>query len=718
MPQTGPPVTSEVFAVLALAAISIIVVLILRHYLPLRTTPAYLLVPVFFALALPASMVLLVPIDLASATKSPETSAIILPHRAILVAWRIAYWLTFALTWFILPVLGEYSDSGYREPREKLEDSLRANAQYYAIMFGLGIVGLFYVFLSYGHFSTSLKSTVMALAYCWGLALAIYLMGHGLVAIPKRLVRWADVRGRLRRIYARAPKVYDKLKDAEMALEELEAQVAELSRRKGGSASLFQDWIEELVDLTNLPESQPGRVAPVAPVSASSSALPNVITAKFLASLTQRLLHARHSRTRYAAEWSRLLRSAVRTQAIVESAASKRLVFTNDPSTLWSRISPLTPYTRHLLHFYLLPFLSLALGAVLALASFVIVSSELLKPFFPHAAPIRLTVLSSGNKIALFPGQAISSLCLSYMSLATLYSLTELPLTIWRGRALVRRNTSHESAFWYASQIARLGVPLTYNFATLLGDEVYHRTVFYNFLGSGINLTPLSSWFDWLFPVFILFPVGMALGGVYGRVRRVWGAWLYADDDEELNGGEGDWLGGRALIEREVQGTRRADLFNNAYRDRSPLTPSSPIPGRSATSSPRPTTPFATSPNQSSYLSVSRVGSSRPQANTSARRTLTLGTFSRDRGRIDDPEDDDDPEREGLLSEWTHRVKNTIDTLEPPRWLSELGQGFRRPRWLAGGETLPTNRSRSSGEGPGDSFRRWFGGSSGGNTRF
>ena len=101
---TPNPVGSEVFSLISVLVISLGVVLILRHYLPLRTTPAYLLVPIFFALGLPASIVLLVPIDLASNARDDEdagTRGIWLPDRVLLVSWRICYWLTFALTWLV-----------------------------------------------------------------------------------------------------------------------------------------------------------------------------------------------------------------------------------------------------------------------------------------------------------------------------------------------------------------------------------------------------------------------------------------------------------------------------------------------------------------------------------------------------------------------------------------------------------------------------------------
>ncbi|KAI7583951.1 hypothetical protein KC346_g18067, partial [Hortaea werneckii] len=130
-------VSSDVLALLSLLVITALVLLLLRHYLPLRTTPAYLLVPVFLALALPCSIILLVPIDLASSTDSDDASpdrGVWLPERVVLVTWRITYWLTFCLTWFILPLLGEYVDSGYRDTRARLLDSARSNARYQLIV--------------------------------------------------------------------------------------------------------------------------------------------------------------------------------------------------------------------------------------------------------------------------------------------------------------------------------------------------------------------------------------------------------------------------------------------------------------------------------------------------------------------------------------------------------------------------------------------------------
>jgi len=598
---------------------------------------------------------------------------------------------------FILPILAEYSDSGYREPKDKLLDSLRANAQYYAFVFGSGVLGLIYVLISYGGFSKSLQSTVMALAYCWGLVLVIYLMGHGLVAIPRRLFRNANISGKLRRIQAQAPKVYEQMEDAEMSLEDLEMQVSELSRRKGGSVMLFQDWVEELVDLTNLPESGPATARVILGSSDSSKILPTVITEKYMADLTRRLVRAKHARARYVGEWNRLLEDAIKTQAILDSAASRKLDFNSAVPHIrfWDRYSPLTPYTRFLFHYHFVPYFRVAFGGFLAVASACIVWSEVVKGLLPTLSVIRYSVIhhweAEGGRVG-FAGQVIAAFWMFYMCAAALTSITEVK--VWRGRALVRRNTAPESAFWYASQVARLSVPLSYNFMTFLG-VIYRNTVFYDFLGKLINLTPLGERFDDLFPAFILIPVCATLFGLYKKVQRTVGFGIdVIDDDNDENFtniyGSGSWREGRDLIERELNGTsaairgRRSEaaarIAGSAAVVGSRPAPILSMPGPSSRTGP--TTPLGTSPN------------TRPVANTSARRV----------GRVP-PSHQTEPEDENFFEALGHRFRNTIDTMDTPKWLQDI----KKPKWM-GGDEGESSRGESGGR---VDVRRWFGGRGG-----
>jgi hypothetical protein len=696
-------VGSDIFFVSALLVIGLLVLLLLRHYMPLRTTPGYLIVPIFLALALPASIILLVPIDLASGARTESASGgIWLPDRVLLVAWRISYWLTFMLTWVILPLMGEYIDSGYRTPRDRILYSLRSNGRYQLVVLGCGIAGLVYVIFQNGFHPTSIKALVMALAYCWGLILAIYLMGHGLVAIPRRLIRNANIAGRLRRIQSHAPKVHDRLTDAITNLEELEAQVAQLHTRKTGTARDFKEWIEELSEMTTLPESRPSTNPSV---REAPSQVPAVITEKYLAELTRRLNRARHERARFIEEWDHIVQTASDTQTILDSKASKHLSFgrSSPSSSFLTRVSLLTPYTRYLLHVNILPPLRLSLAVFLSLASACIVWSEIVKFPFPHWSIISLTVKPNPTQPMPFGNQLLAALWLLYMCTTTLTAISSVP--IWGNRALVRRNTYGESACWYAGQIAKLTVPLSYNFLTFLPQETREATTFYKFLGKLVNLTPLGKGFDYFFPILILVPVCATLFNLYGRIKTVFGFGILDDEDDEENPsgfGTGGWREGRELIERDLAGANAAiGLSPRPSLDTNPAAKPGPAAARSA---PTLWVPPASRDRSNSPLPTPS------NSNASARPAPT----STSRPREPSP---DRTEEENFFQLFGRRVKNTFETanlpsVNKPAWLennsrnegetSSSGAGFKRPKWMRGKD--------GGDEGSASGLGRWFGG--------
>lgn len=690
-------VGSDVFALLALLTISSIVLVLLRHYLPLRTTPAFLLVPIFFALVLPTSALLLVPIDLASSARVSNHGGkgIWLPQRAVLVSWRIVYWLTFVLTWFILPLLAEYMDAGYRDPQARLKYSLRSNARYQLIVLSCAIAGLVYMIFSYGFDFTAIKALVMALAYVWGLILAIYLMGHGLVALPRKMFRKADIGGSLRRIQGHAPRVHEKLQDAIQALDDLDAQVVQLKQRKTGSAREFAEWIDELVDIAGPSESNlftpPTPIDPVATI-------PAVITERYLADLTRRLVRAKYRRARYIHEWDNIVRSASNLQSVLDSKASKKLDFGRPPSFI-------NPYMRYHLHVHLIPALRITLGAIFSLASVAIIWSEIIKFPAPHLSAVSLTVIhhpSDDNYQIGFGGQVLASMWITYMCVCALSSVNDVPT--WNQRALVKRNTYSESACWYAGQIAKLTVPLAYNFLTFLPRNIHQNSTFYNFLGRLINLTPLGTWFDYLFPIFILLPVCATLFNLYGKIKKVFGfGILETDEDEEENPsgfGTGGWREGRDLINRDLQGNRSSAL---GLRD-----------------SPRVSLDTARPPRAAPTRWV--PPSERPTASS---RTVGPGVTPLRPTPRNRPALDPEPDEENFFTLFGRRVRNTLDTIDAPKWMqpssnsspTQSSSGFKTPKWFRGDADDNVSSSNNNGGGPASNFLGFFGaGGSGGGS--
>ena len=671
-------VGSAIFTVVAFLVISILTLLLLRHYLPLRTTPGYLLFPVFLGLALPCSIILLVPIDLASADGA-SSRGIWLPERAVLVLWRITYWLTFLLTWWLLPLLGEYVDSGYRDTKSRALYSLRSNAQYQLIVLGVGVAGLVYFILQNGFHAASIKGMVMAVAYAYGLILAIGLMGHGLVALPRRLFRNARVSGRLRSLQMQAPKTKDKLDDATDSLEQLENTVIQLRQRKTGTSKDLQDWIDELADTTPPPEPRPGTAAAV---TATNTAIPAVITERYMAELTRKLKRARHKKARFVTEWTNLCQKAQDAQKILDSASSKQLDFGRDRSTFIRRLQFLTPSMRYQLYANVAPYVRMGFSGFLAIASVMLIWSEVVRSFSPKISFINLTVVhhpnSEAGKVG-FAGQVIAAFWLLYMDACALYAISDVK--VWGNRALVPRQTYAESACWYSLQVAKLTVPLSYNFITMLREDVYKETSFFKFLGQLITLTPLGEGFSTFFPCFLLIPVIATLFNLYGKIKNVFGFGILDDesDDNPSGFGTGGWREGRGLIDREIQ-SRSED-------------------GGTVGLAPR-----------GDSLDIERgAGSATAGASTPPRRLQRdpappshVQEANRQFNSItNQQEDEDDMSARHFYDDFTERVKNTFDSVDRPDWMRNLGNGIKMPKWMQ-------NDQRD--EPGGSSLSRWFGG--------
>ncbi|KAL1297144.1 hypothetical protein AAFC00_004720 [Neodothiora populina] len=687
-------VSSDVAAVFALVAICILVLLVLRQYLRVRLTPAYLLVPVFLALSLPSSIVLLVPIDLASSsgTDTESSRGIWLPDRVMLVSWRIAYWLTFFLTWIILPLLGDYMDSGYREPKDRMTYSLRTNARYQLIVLGTGTIALVYFFIQSGFNAGNVKSAIMTLAYVWGLVLAIYLMGHGLVALPRSLIRNSSVSGRLRRLQTQAPRVHERLQEAIEELAEIEGQIMAL-RRKPGMKRDMQEWVDELYETSALPESRTASLRP-------ATAAPAVVTDRFMAEVSRKVKRARHKKARFISEWDALVQKAARLQTILDAASTHRLEF----SKSHSRLNILTPAIRYHLHAHAIPFARYAVAVVLAVLSILLLWSEFVhKLGDPKLSVVGLSVVhhpdSARGQIG-FAGQMIAALWLLYMCTAALFSVSEFKG--WGNRALVRRQTYPESACWYSTQVAKLTVPLSYNFITMMPPEIYEGTTFYKFLGRSIQKTPWWSGFSDYFPMLIIVPVLATLFDLYGKVKSVIGfGVLEEDNDENTTGfGLGGWREGRALIERELQSD--GAQLNLAPANERLLSVASTNSIQDRQESGQPT---------------------RPEIDN--RRTRVIGNGAA-RPTSGEEEEHDVGDRY-FFQDFSERVKNTFDTTDSPAWLRDIGEGFKKPKWLGNnGDSSRGGGSSgggSSGSGSGNSdntglFGRLFGGNaSNGNIR-
>ncbi|KAF3931000.1 hypothetical protein ABW20_dc0101167 [Dactylellina cionopaga] len=724
-------VGSSVLSAIAFVTIDLFVLLLIRFFLPLRTTPQYLLVPVFLALIIPCSIIVLVPIDLASNSGLDGSSGdrgVVLPHRVLLVAWRIAYWISFVLTWAILPILQSYHASGHRDPRKRFSEAVRENIRYQIIMLTIGTIGLIYFIVNNGFNPESIKSLVIALSYCYALSFAVFLMGHGLVAIPRNLWRDASVAARLRRLQNHAPKIHDNLTNATEKLEDLEKEVLAIRKRSSNIAPEFREWIEELVEGLQLPESHSNSSSTTIRQERSRSPLPTVISEQYLASLTRKLRFASNRRARYTAEWDSLVRSAANTQAVLDSAASKRLTFRPNPHSITPRLLQslpmFPPYGRYLLHSFVIPQLRRLLSVFLSVASVFIIWSEIINvnpSWSDKLSIVGYSIIHHPNspKGSIgFAGQCISAVWITYMCIAA-YS-TMRTVKVWGGYALVRRRTSGSSACFYASYACRLTVPLSYNFTNFLPGAIVKESVFYDFFGRSINLTTLGRGFAGWFPVLVLIPVGFTLFGFYGKVKGWFGfgGGVLEDDEEDELALGGGWRYGRDLIEREigdVPGVTGGSPTDPAERWRSRTR----VPGLGTESNSGllggEDTHLSSRYLSPSGLFGSRTSSPRPPALSQPASSTTAPAIQPYRSpnrRIDDT--DEEAEEESAFGAFFHRVKNTIDTATDtgeggrPKWMNDIGDAFtKKPKWM-GGDSSSAGGSGGGSSGAPSSRPKWM----------
>lgn len=114
-------------------------------------------------------------------------------NKAMLGAWRAMYWTNFVVMWFVFPFLYCYYAAGEFTVLEKCKSSLRVNLRFYLVC--LVVVAIFVIIsLSVMDSGTwgSLTGFLKCLSNFYGLAVAIMLLGYGLVAMPRSCWRHAN----------------------------------------------------------------------------------------------------------------------------------------------------------------------------------------------------------------------------------------------------------------------------------------------------------------------------------------------------------------------------------------------------------------------------------------------------------------------------------------------------------------------------------------------
>lgn len=208
------------------------------------------------------------------------------------------------------------------------------------------------------------ESLLIALANTYGLLLAIFSMGHGLVNIPKRIWKRGSLEAQIREIERSAVTSWETKADAEDEAEVINAEIAGLERLHGQREDYLGNWVRELA-LRN-PDSG------TQPTSTERTALND----EYLCSLTRRARKCQNQLLKAQTNWNRSLQRAGYLYDLKSASENSGLSIDWKLSTP-SRIEKMIPRNVEYAWFItILPWLARSLAVLAGVVSVAIVWSE------------------------------------------------------------------------------------------------------------------------------------------------------------------------------------------------------------------------------------------------------------------------------------------------------------------------------------------------------
>lgn len=502
----------------------------IQYHINLFKYPPYFSIPVISAVFIPISIIILLPIDYIK-HNFDIINWFDVSDKVILVLWRSKYWISFVLTWAILPTLQEYYRSGHYNKMMKLKDSFRQNLKFQIIMLAIALASAFYLTFEVGLSFSNLKSMIIALTHIYSLTLALWLMAHGLIAIPRQ--RWIEgsVIGNLNYLYLKVPKLIDNLEDHKISFKEDVLKVIVLTKNFTSNPDDFEfrDWILQMnqqipADLQQMMDQQ------YLDTFANQTITRDQLTTSFMVKLSKSFQNNLYKLIAYESEYENIFNKIIYLEDILSGHVNNnQLSFRLDHRLLF------TPKFTVIYFYYIHPVASKLLSILLFTLSFMILESEFFHSTKLSIINILINKFANHNFVQLL----LTVLLFSYMLFSSLTSLTSLK--IFNMYHLVRHNSDPVSTSWYAMYISRLTIPLSYNFITLF---ISRKSIFEDWFGSSIHLTGLFNLFNNWLPRLVLIPVILTTFHVYDKLKKRLGFtdfysnWGFSEDEEDEDNGD------------------------------------------------------------------------------------------------------------------------------------------------------------------------------------
>lgn len=499
--------------ILGLCVVALLSVVGVALWVNLRKNSLVLKAGVLVAVFIPLSIVVLLPTDWVNHNRDQPLAGLDVGETTYLWLWRSAYWVTFALTWLVLPMVLEFYRSGHYHPIARIKDAFRANLKFQLMMLGLGILSAVYfmaeVGLTLGHF----KLMVMGLTHIYSLVLTLWLMAHSLVLIPRQLWTTALPVLRLNYLYQRVVPLVDKLDDTRIGFRDDILRVMMLANNFANELE-YRDWI--LLLERRIPDELRTQLEREYRSEEPHLLVPSV-DENYMVNLTQKFNRHHDNLVAYQLEYTKLLLDITRLEDLLG----------HDPHSVVYRFATLNPKRTYYWTVYGRPNLMRVVAVVLAVLSVTILFLEMVH--LTKVSPVNIVV----TRLAGYAQWMMMIFVYCYMLVCALSLLTSVK--VFNVYHLVPHDLDPVLALWYAMYVARTLFPLAYNFLGLL---VLRTLVFEQWYGALLGLTGLFLALNEWLPRLILVPILMLAFNVYHRVKKRVGFMEWFDDDSDSEADE------------------------------------------------------------------------------------------------------------------------------------------------------------------------------------
>lgn len=473
------------------------------------------------SLFLPLSTTFLIPIDISSPNNSQLMS----------ILWKLNYWITFFATWLILPFWQYFLSNGQFELLPKIKSSIYSVFKFLLILIIIGIVIFIYMLfyhIEYINF-TFLKSLVITLSHIYALTMAIWLMIHGLIHLPKSSYLKSSYSKTLDNSYLKIRDYQLKLEDSKFELKDICIKINSLHdlinnsnfsinldiQLRDGIIYMF-NHIPENFKLINNNFNNNNQQFLIDSIGISIDKITLNFITKLNEDLKWKIWEYNHSNSQFNEQ----LKEILYYEDIIN------YINLSNFESEWRNFNYKWP---KFMFQYVWPFYYLIITFLFTLISLIIIESEM---FHGTKLSILNWIINLNSKFSYI----LMVIFLIIMMSCSMKSLSLIKLfNIYKVE--FNSNSDPVSSIFFISYALRLTIPLGYNFLMLLNPQISENSSFSLFVTGNLHLIKIGEILNNIIPRLVLIPVLLSVFGIWGKLRKWLDGYLFFDyilDEIEL----------------------------------------------------------------------------------------------------------------------------------------------------------------------------------------